>query len=813
MFYVCCDERRRAALKDHDTLNGIDFLEVLDDPALPADQRQRTLYVHFLNSLAPDALSAANLRIEGGERVRDIAVLAATIGADGPNVLTVQVSQPGDFSIYTLRLVQKVDTPAPPAGFDGLMSAVDFTFKVNCPSDFDCATAPSQPRAPGRGPDINYLARDYASLRRLMLDRMAALIPQWRERGPADSGIALVELLAYIGDHLSYQQDAVMTEGYFGTARRRISVRRHARLVDYAMHDGRNARAWVHIRVEADTALPRTYESGRPVQLLSGIAGMPGRIQPEQLDEDQALAAGAEIFELMHDIQLFQAHNQLRFYTWGARTCHLPAGATRATLQGDLPGLRPGMVLVFAEALGPRTGLPADADPARRHAVRLTEVIQAADPLGGRFADDPTDAATPVTEIIWHPVDALPFSFCVSATIEERYYEAVSVALGNIALVDHGLTIADEQLGSVPESQPGRPAPRFRPYLARAPLTYAAPYDERAPASASIHGPPAAARPALALRAELPAGSQEWRPLPDLLNSGPAAPEFVVEVEADATARLRFGDDRNGLRPARRTTFWATYRVGNGARGNVAAGAIAHIVTEKAAIVGVSNPLPARGGAALESVEELRQRAPAAFRTQERAVTAADYAAAAQRHPEVQRAAATFRWTGSWRTLFLTVDRVGGLPIDAAFETDVRRYMERFRMAGYDLEVDGPRFVPLEIALSVCVQRSYFRSAVKAALLDVFSARRRRDGQPGAFHPDNFTFGQPVYLSHIYAAAQAVAGVASVIVTTFRRQGSASLQELDAGKIELARLEIARLDNDPNYPERGVLRLTMEGGK
>ena len=75
-------------------------------------------------------------------------------------------------------------------------------------------------------------------------------MPQWQERNPADLGVALVELLAYVGDHLSYQQDAVATEAYLGTARRRVSVRRHARLVDYPMHDGCNARAWVQVQVE-----------------------------------------------------------------------------------------------------------------------------------------------------------------------------------------------------------------------------------------------------------------------------------------------------------------------------------------------------------------------------------------------------------------------------------------------------------------------------------------------------------------------------------------------------------------------------------
>ena len=34
MIYVCCDERRRDAVRAHRTLNGIDFLEVLDDLTL-----------------------------------------------------------------------------------------------------------------------------------------------------------------------------------------------------------------------------------------------------------------------------------------------------------------------------------------------------------------------------------------------------------------------------------------------------------------------------------------------------------------------------------------------------------------------------------------------------------------------------------------------------------------------------------------------------------------------------------------------------------------------------------------------------------
>ncbi|HWK82421.1 MAG TPA: putative baseplate assembly protein, partial [Caldimonas sp.] len=95
----------------------------------------------------------------------------------------------------------------------------------------------------------------------------------------------------------------------------------------------------------------------------------------------------------------------------------------------------------------------------------------------------------------------------------------------------------------------------------------------------------------------------------------------------------------------------------------------------------------------------------------------------------------------------------------------------------------------------------------------LFSNRLLVDGSRGLFHPDNFSFGQTVYLSPLYAAAHQVPGVASVQVTTFQRQGTDDPSYLLNGELPLDRLEIARLDNDPNFPEHGVLRLDLDGGK
>ena len=841
--YFCCDRKRLNAVRAHPTLNGIEWVEVLDDPALPPSERQRTLVVHFVKDVGGEkALGVKNFRVEGGERVAEVAVTGLPFDQTGPPArgreLRLRVSEAGDFSTYTLRLVRGEGEAGPPKGFDPVLSAVEFRFKVACATDFDCESVRACPPETRPAPEINYLAKDYASFRQLMLDRMSALLPRWEERNPADLGVTLVETLAYVGDYLSYRQDAVATEAYLGTARRRVSVSRHARLVDYRVHNGANARAWVQVRVSRDAVL----RAGTPI--LSRVPGLGARV-PRTAGEppvptpeyERARAARPVVFETVGDASLRVAHNEIEFYTWGDERCCLPKGATSATLRnrgGAVKRLAAGDVLVFVERRSPRSGQEAEADPSHRHAVRLTRVAYTADPL---FQAKDGVAGTSVIEVGWHAEDALPFALCLWEVKDAAgLRHPASVALGNIVLADHGETVRDEPLGVVPEANPALAkvrtrrggacehaeaepsAPRFNPRLGRRPLAFtlsARALDSALSASAVVRLPVADSMPAVVeLRGTTPEGGATlWEAQRDLLGSGPTDHHFVVEVESDGTTLLRFGDDRFGSCPASGVEFAVTYRVGGGVAGNVGAGALAHAVTGESAVVAVTNPLPALGGVEPESIEEVRRDAPAAFRTQERAVTPEDYARVAERHAGVQRAAATFRWTGSWRTVFLTIDRLGGAEVDEEFEREMRRHLELYRMAGHDLEIDNPRYVSLELELHVCARPAYFNSDVRAALLEVFSNRTLPSGRRGVFHPDNFTFGQSVYLSSLYAAAQSVEGVHSVEIKKFRRQSFADDSALATGELKFERLEIARLDNDPNFPEHGVIRLDVEGGR
>jgi hypothetical protein len=791
---ICPDDARRDLFRAAAApgVVAIDHIEVLPS--------RRALVVHLFDTV-PAGLGAEHVRIEGGERVRVRVVAAAPADALLPGQLgaadravvdalpvpsrslVVRTAAPGDFSRYTLELVRPTGSAAV---FDPILTRASFGFMVDCPTPFDCRDDEACEPEAEPPPRIDYLARDYASFRRLMLDRLTETVPDWTERNPVDFGIMVVEALAYAADEIAYLQDAAATEAYLGTARLRSSVRRHARLLDYALGEGCNARAWLALTVTA-AADGITIPAGLRV-LPSDIVLGPG---PDALSD--AVAGGAVVFETIEPTTPLQARNAIRFHTWGDPRCCLPRGATAATVVDDAGsplGLAEGDVLILEELRG-SSGRPVDADPAHRHAVRLSEPpIPVTDPLDG----------SRLLAIRWHSEDALPFPLRVGGSAGAPW----AAAYGNVVLADHGLTVSDDPV-VVPSGR------RFRPELSRRGVTHRAPHD---PVAARKHSArratavdPSAVLPAVRFDGE----DEVWAPKRDLLGSDAFAPHLVVEMEEDGRALTRFGDGVQGRRPGDGERFRATYRVGSGPAGNVGAETLTKPITAPAGL-SVRNPCAAVGGTRPEPLDQARLDAPQAFRRQERAVTEQDYAAAAERHPEVWRAAARRRWTGSWHTVFLTVDRRGGADVDAAFEAELRHHLARFRMAGEDLEIDAPSWVSLELELAICVAPGFIRADVEAALRDVFSSRPRRGGGLGLFHPDRLTFGQTVYLAPLVAAAMSLAGVHRADPVLFRRWREVDRGELAAGHMTMGALEIPRLDDDPSRPENGRLGLRMTGG-
>ncbi|WP_047487163.1 hypothetical protein [Terriglobus sp. TAA 43] len=816
MTYFCSTQRRRAQVLAHSSLNGIDYVEVVGTPGCGMDLDLTLLRSPFI------VPSVDQVSISGGAPVHVLSV--AMTGDASSRTVRIHLDSTGDFSTYTLRLRAREDAQDPPETFDPQLSEVTFSFKAGCSSVADCYTETCCGEASPAAPAINYLAKDYDGFRQGMLDRMSVLMPAWTESHAADLGITLVEAMAYVADRLSYMQDAVNTEAYLDTARSRISLRRHARLVDYRVGEGCNARSWVCVATAKDALL---LPAGTNFYVRT--AGVPPVLSPDNPSQTSLLKAllsnSQPVYASMSDALLYQEQNAMDFYTWNDTNCCLPQGAVATTLSGNLTTLHVGTVLILEEVLGAKTGQPEDANPAHRWAVRLTGVRTTND--AGEPLVDPFNGEA-ITELTWGVADALPFPLCISSTLDAAHggntVSGVSRAWGNVVPADQGVWVTSESLGIVPEA-PEAPVSsgcacgataddetslvQFRPTFASAPVTFQLPFDPSTAASAFLN-PSMDASAATPQIAVLDDSDRIWTPQPDLLASDEEDRVFVLEIEDGGSASLRFGDGQYGAAVDPGQQFFATYRIGNGRDGLVGSDALLHVVTTLP-IIYVRNPLPAAAAVDAESPEHIRQHAPFAFESQLRCVTEDDYTTAALQDSDITQARGTMRWTGSWYAGFVSVEPASMAPSDLATQTLAR--LEPLRMMGTGLAVEDAIVVGLRITLAVCVASNRFQSDVYAALMRRFVAGSSCNGSVPVLNAENFSFGQTVYASPLIAAAQDVDGVVSVRLVRFERMDQPSSTPPQQGYLTMGRLEIARCDNDPNRRDHGIFSLQMEGGR
>jgi hypothetical protein len=328
-----------------------------------------------------------------------------------------------------------------------------------------------------------------------------------------------------------------------------------------------------------------------------------------------------------------------------------------------------------------------------------------------------------------------------------------------------------------------------------------------------------------------------WDEVPSFIHSDDSSENgdhFVVETDENRRSVIRFGNGRNGRELPDGSVVTCTYQHGLPLDGNVGYDRIVNfdpvtVKTDPAApaltLRRCWNPFDVRNGVDREPVATIIRRVPEAYRYRQlRAVTLADYVARAEEIEGVSRAAARYAWTGSWRTVRVTIDPVGTNELSYELRKTVADYLNAVRLIGEDLEIRPPIFVPLEIKVVLCAEPHVWAEDIRFVLEQEFSTGWTPDGRKGFFHPDLWTFGQPLYASQIIGHAMQVRGVEHAVgqkvgVAPSEKTLSVSIKRRNSTVLPTDSLtqlnynEIIQVMNDPDHLEQGTIVFDVKGGR
>jgi Baseplate J-like protein len=794
------------------TWNGIDYVEI-------ANTEQTHLRVHFLNTAkVQGTLAKTNpVTICGGERITSVAVLpfsepaAWSADADGRPVLNLHVAAPGDFSTYMLTIRS--------TALDPYFDEVPFSFKAGCESDLDCE-APSLPCPPLEDDPtlIDYSAKDFTSFKQVLSDYSALRYPLWVERSEADVGVMLMEALSAIADELSYLQDRVAAEATLGTATQRVSLVRQARLVDYEPTPAIAATTTLQLDVTGGTT---SLASGLRCSAL-GADGLqvPFEVGTGLTDESGALVSQTYQVRATWNRLKSGAPNLLPYWWDDARHC-LPPGSTRLWLIGQGYG--------FVQNAGQQLLIDTtslDADPPVRELVTIGDVLETTDPV---FATPLTRLDLEAPTVYEHELSRTVFAGnLVPAVQGSRTSETFAVPPAP-PTPPNATPPAPVIVRTGANWTPDDPRPLYRFTLAADQISWLPVESPDGDTNADV-----AAKPVIALGSANAIGGQDpWIWQRWLLDSGPSDDVFTLtperfsivgtngtdtwfDYDGEGTTIL-FGDGVFGRTPIASTVFTVTYLAGGGIVGNVPADTIVQIPPnqpQSGSVRSVTNPFAAAGGADEETPQQIRDRAPQAFQAKPlRVVRQSDYVAAAQSLPWVLQAGTSFRWTGSWLTVFTTADPHEREDLTLQELEDLSDLLNRRRLAGYESYVLAPNYASLDLQITVCAQPTAFASDVQEAVLARLQPGLLADGTRGFFDHEQWSFGEPLEASALLAAVQRANGVLGVTDVSYRERGLLPDWVPLPDTVTIPVDRILRVDNDPTRPEDGSLRVIVEGGK
>ncbi|MBA4718669.1 MAG: hypothetical protein HRO68_06110 [Nitrosopumilus sp.] len=678
--------RQRGELLSNENINGVKFILVSLFPA--SNPTEAHLEIHFFNEMglryilnAPDPKEF--FTITGGTKIfagenGQIKITNITGNPSG-NFLAVIIKQLGhplvflgDYSTYVLEIKHNTMDKHP------CFSKMGFKFRPGC-FNIDCSPAWSTLPKPDEQPTIDYLAKDFDLFRHILISEMMRKVPGWNLTSRASLDGVLLDLFCAAVDELSDYQDRVMNEAYLGLARKRVSISRHARLMDYHIHQGNQASTWLAINTEVEMVLTRDFEVGS---------------DSEKNENSVLFRSNLEKFTLpSNDIEFPQFSpilNGMKPYTWGNTITLLPKGSTYADLSPDFDAnkvrdwINDGTIkhLLIQEESQSDIGHKIGTNP-KRQLLRLRNDSD----YKAKVEIDPYTKET-FLRVWWIDEDKLKFDFYFDIKTkegEEKEDELNHIThfYGNLLQVYHG-NLGETIFLERPDNNPIQSQfyyermelPRLGTIckLPHSPLAY-----KYTPSGGEV--PPLST---LEVNVVTSFDSEYWTEVPNLIHSRSLDPHFIVETDEQQQSIIRFGNGINGKELPQNATVVCTYKIGNGISGNLGSDSLTNF-SNTPQFNFCWNPFDVVDGREPEPVEEIIRRVPEAFRqNQNRAITISDYIKLVSEIENVSKVWANYRWTGSWRTVQVIIDPVNSTTISDELYDEIIAKLESVRLIGED---------------------------------------------------------------------------------------------------------------------------------
>jgi hypothetical protein len=283
---------------------------------------------------------------------------------------------------------------------------------------------------------------------------------------------------------------------------------------------------------------------------------------------------------------------------------------------------------------------------------------------------------------------------------------------------------------------------------------------EHAALAASLGGKPVAAEAGEAVWVR-------WREVAEFSGSGPRDRDFVLDRVA---GEVRFGDGANGLiPPCGADNLRLRYRTGGGSGGNRPAGTVTGMLTTLPYVAGVTNPLPAAGGADAETPQAVLERGPRLIRHRDRAVTREDFEdLALSASPGVARArCAPLRDLAAsdprserpgWVSVIVVPRSEAALPVPGRILlTQVAAHLDARRSPLLTLRVVPPVYRSVSLEVEVVAASLDRAAAVKAGVAEALA--QFLHPLTGGFDGSGWDFGREPHRSDFIRRIGLVAGV------------------------------------------------------